>query len=125
MIIDSNSARIILTREIKIDIIDGKYKCISAYTIPKEPDMWKRCPNCKLIPLIWEYNNGRSTACGCGKSEYDHFSIVSESIMSYVSRNSGSIFGYKSDQLRINWNHWVDTGEELETHKWLREQDRW
>jgi hypothetical protein len=114
-----------LKREIKIDIIDGKYKCISAYKIPENVDMWLRCTNCNLIPLIWEFNNGRSTACGCGENQYNHFSIVSESIISYVTRHDGSALGYSSDQLRINWNHWVETGEELETHRGLREQNKW
>ena len=35
--------------------------------------MWLVCPNCNLKPLVWEFNNGRSTACGCGENEYNHF----------------------------------------------------
>ena len=65
-------------RDIKIDIINGKYKCISAYQIPDKIDEWLECPNCGLKPLVWEYNNGRSTGCGCGKNEYEHFSINSD-----------------------------------------------
>ena len=114
-----------LERDIKLDIIESKYKCISAYKIPDKPEEWLRCPNCNLIPLIWEYNNGRSTGCGCGKNEYDHFSIVSESIMSYVTRNNGSVLDYNTHKLKENWNHWVKTGEELETHKELRQQGKW
>ena len=55
---------------------------------------------------MWEFNNGRSTACGCGKNEYDHHSIHAESIMSYVTRNDGSALGYNTSELRMNWNQW-------------------
>jgi len=56
-----------LERDIKLDIVTGKYKCISAYKIPDKPDEWLDCTNCGLKPLVWEYNNGRSTGCGCEK----------------------------------------------------------
>ena len=112
-------------RDIKISIVEGKYKCISAYTIPKDIDEWLPCTNCGLRPLTWEFNNGSSTACGCGENEYTHFSIHTESIMSFVSRNNGSALHYKSNGLRYNWNHWVTTGEELESHSFLREKERW
>lgn len=87
-----------------------KYKAISAYKQVEKPYMWLPCPNCGLIPLIWEFNNGRSTACGCGKNEYDHFSIGAESIMSYVKRHGGSALGYYQDELMQNWNLWVKYG---------------
>ena len=114
-----------IERDIKLDIIAGKYKCISAYKIPDNPEEWLLCLKCNLTPLVWEYNNGRSTGCGCGENEYNHFSICSESIMSWVTRHGGSALNYDSYKLRNNWNHWVKTGEELETHKSLRELDRW
>jgi hypothetical protein len=114
-----------LERDIKIDIIQGKYKCISAYKIPNKPEEWLDCPNCGLKPLVWEFNNGRSTACGCGENIYRHFSIHSESIMSWVTRYNGSALDYDSDKLRKNWNHWVETGEELEKHEWLIEKRMW
>jgi hypothetical protein len=114
-----------LERDIKINIIEGKYKAISAYKIPDKPESWLNCPNCGLKPLIWEFDNGRSTACGCGENEYRHFSIHSESIRSHVERNSGSALHYDNDKLRKNWNHWVHYGEELESHEWLRERNRW
>lgn len=101
-----------IERDIKIDIISGKYKAISAYKIPNNPE-------------DWEFNNGRSTACGCGENQYRNFSIYSESIMSWVTRHNGSALDYDSDKLRKNWNHWVETGEELETHESLRELGRW
>jgi hypothetical protein len=119
----NNSLQVV--RDIKIDIINSKYKCISAYKIPHKVDEWLACPNCNLKPLVWEFNNGRSTGCGCGENEYNHFSINSESIMSHVTRHGGSALEYDSDKLRKNWNHWVETGEELETYKGLREEGRW
>lgn len=95
-------------RKIKINIIEGKYKAIDAYKIPKDPDSWYNCPNCNLKPLVWEFDNGRSTACGCGESIYRHFSIRAESIMD-VFRRENSFTNYESDQLRKNWNGWVES----------------
>ena len=115
----------IRTRDIKLDIILGKYKCISAYLIPRDHEGWLECPDCGLKPLVWEFNNGSSTACGCGRNEYDHHSIWSESIMSYVTRNGGSALGWDSDGLRKNWNHWVLTGEELCSRDFLIKNGRW
>ena len=114
-----------ITRDIKIDILLGKYKCISSYKIPKKPELWSNCPNCGLIPLVWEFDNGRATACGCGKNEYDHFSIWAESIMSHVKRNGGSALNYNSNKLMINWNHWVETGIELESREELLKEGKW
>ncbi len=114
-----------LERDIKIDIIQGKYKAISAYQIPKDVEDWLPCPNCGLRPLTWEFNNGRSTACGCGESEYNHFSIWAESIMSHVTRNGGSALNFESYRLRLNWNHWCETGEYLEPRELLLEQGKW
>lgn len=114
-----------LIRDIKISLVEDKYKCISAYKIPDKPEEWMTCPNCGLKPLIWEFNNGRSTACGCGENEYRHFSIHAESIMSWVTRHSGSALDYDSDKLKNNWNHWVQTGEELDTHSSLSEKGFW
>lgn len=114
-----------IIRKVKLDIIAGKYKCISAYKIPKDLLTWRKCPNCNLYPLVWEFNNGRSTGCGCGKNEYNHFSIVAESVMSHISRNSGSAEFYDVRELKRNWNHWVRTGEILETHKSLIDSGRY
>jgi len=114
-----------VVRDIKLDIIGGEYKCISAYKIPDKPYDWLNCPKCGLKPLVWEFNNGSSTGCGCGENEYNHFSINSESIMSYVTRNDGSALEYDSDKLRKNWNNWVETGEELETRKQLLAEGKW
>ena len=112
-------------RDIKIQRVLGKYKAISAYDIPKDFENWSNCPNCGLKPLIWKFNNGSSTACGCGRNEYDHFSIWSESIMSHITRNDGSALHYDNDKLRKNWNHWVETGEELEPREEILKLGRW
>ena len=45
--------------------------------------------------------------------------------MSYVHRSNGSVLDYDNDKLRKNWNHWVETGEELESREWLLKQDKW
>ena len=114
-----------IKRDIKLSILEGKYKCISAYELPNNFFNWEKCPNCNLYPLVWEFNNGSSTACGCGENQYRHFSIYAESIMSYVTRNNGSALNYDSHNLRKNWNHWVNTGEILESHEDLIKQNRW
>lgn len=114
-----------IQRDIKINIVLGKYKSISSYKIPSNPQNWLECPNCHLIPLIWTFNNGSSTACGCGENEYLNFSIWSESIMSHVTRNNGSALNYNSNKLMINWNHWVRTGEELEPREKLLSEGKW
>lgn len=102
-----------------------KYKCIDAYKKVEKPNLWLPCPKCNLIPLVWSYNNGNSTGCGCGENEYRHFSIHSESIMSYVTRNAGSALFYDSDKLRKNWNHWVKTGEVLDSFEELKSKGQW
>jgi hypothetical protein len=114
-----------IIRDIKIARLQNEYKCISSYEIPKDVHEWLPCRNCKLRPLIWEFNNGSSTACGCGEDEYRHFSIHAESIMSYVTRHNGSALNYPSDGLKKNWNKWVMTGECLVTHSELRRLGRW
>jgi hypothetical protein len=88
------------------------YKAIEAYKKVKDPQLWLCCKDCGLIPLIWEFNNGRSTACGCGDNEYQHHSIQAESIMSWVKRHNGSASGFISEELRMNWNQWVKTGQD-------------
>lgn len=112
-------------RDIKIDILHGKYKAISAYKIPNDVEEWLECPNCNLKPLTWEFNNGSSTACGCGENEYRHFSIHTESIMSYVTRNNGSALNYPNNGLKDNWNHWCETGEVRESFDELKSLGRW
>ena len=98
--------------KLKRDKIRSKYKATNAYKPIDDKDYynWKKCKDCGLKPLIWEFDNGRSTACGCGENIYKHHSISAESIMSYVTRNNGSALNYNSKELMINWNGWVEFG---------------
>jgi hypothetical protein len=97
------------------------YKCTGVYKPPTAWDEWLKCPNCKLQPLVWEFDNGSSTACGCGENNYNHFSIHSESVNSL----SKHISTYTMNRLRDNWNHWVQTGVVLFDIKKERENGRW
>ena len=45
--------------------------------------------------------------------------------MSWVKRNSGSVLHYDFDKLRINWNHWVESGQELEPREKLLQEGKW
>lgn len=79
---------------------------------PENPMEWLPCPRCGLRPLVWEFDNGRFTACGCGTDCYSHWSVRAESIMSVIKRsdNGKSAEVYDIDELKNNWNHWVRTG---------------
>lgn len=92
-----------------------KYKCIDAYEEPENPMEWLPCPRCGLRPLVWEFDNGRATACGCGTDCYRHWSVQAESIMSVIKRSDSghSAEAYDINELKNNWNHWVRTGEIL------------
>lgn len=120
----SDSWIIAIKRNVTIDRIEGKYKAISAYKIPTNIEYWQDCPDCGLKPLVWEFNNGSSTACGC-ENEYNHFSIWTESIMSHVKRNNGSALNYDSNKLCKNWNYWVSTGIETEPREKLLKEGKW
>lgn len=98
-------------------MIAEEYKCIDAYKKPEDPMEWLPCPRCGLRPLVWEFDNGRATACGCGTDCYSHWSVQAESIMSVIKRsdNGKSAEAYDIDELKNNWNHWVRTGEILFT----------
>ncbi len=85
------------------------YLCTNAYIKPKNQLEWDKCPKCDLRPLVWEFDNGRSTACGCGKSKYDHLRVEAESIGS-VYRRTGKTVEYKNDQLKYNWNKYCKSG---------------
>lgn len=102
---------------------DRKYLCTNAYEKVTNAEFWEVCPNCGLIPKVWEFDNGRKTACGCGKNKYSHFSIRAESILSVMknSENGQSMADYDEDDLRRNWNHWARTGEIL----WECKDNRW
>ena len=101
------------------------YRCADFYKPANNFSEWLACPKCGLKPLIWEFDNGRSTACGCGKDSYDHFTIRAESINSIVSRDNGSVRSFDPYELRDNWNHWCETGEVLFLHASERTDGRW
>lgn len=106
---------------------DWRYKAINAYKKVENPEDWECCPKCELIPKVWEFDNGRSTACGCGESKYNHHSIHAESIRSVMenSHNGTSMEEYNLDELRKNWNHWCNTGEVLFKAQPHRMDKRW
>lgn len=97
--------------ELKWSEFRKQYKCIDSYVKVDKPHIWSPCKNCGLIPLIQVYDNCRCTGCGCGEDKYNHFTIRAESINSYSNRNGGSLSGYNSDELRMNWNLWVRNGQ--------------
>ena len=108
---------------IKLGSTFRPYLCIDAYEVPK--GRWQDCPSCGLQPKVWVFNNGNSTACGCGTDQYNHFSIHSESILSVLKRCEGNTLEYNSDGLRNNWNHWCKTGNILFEHASKRTDGRW
>ena len=91
------------------------YKAISDYKEVDNPDDWLCCPICGVKPIVWEFDNGRSTACGCGENEYNHFSIHAESINSVIKHSENGMSSLKHDTkaLMTNWIHWVLTKEIL------------
>ena len=100
--------------------------CIDDYKDPPEKEEWDSCPRCGLRPKIWEFNNGSSTACGCGESRYDHWAIYSESIGSRLERNAKRTDSKLEGSLRNNWNHYCRTGEVLfEKPRGGRKDGRW
>ena len=106
---------------------DWRYTLIDSYKKVDNPQGWKLCPDCQMIPKIWEFNNGRSTGCGCGESRYTHLSIHAESVMSVISNSDTgkSAIDYDIYALQNNWNHWTVTGEEKFLHGSQRNDNRW
>ncbi len=101
-------------------------ECIDSYKKPEYPEQWECCPKCSLKPKVWCFDNGRSTACGCWESKYDHFSVRAESKMSVHNRTDGKkMTDYDIDELCKNWNHWCNTGEILFEHASKRDDGRW
>lgn len=88
-------------------------KLDSQYAEVKDHGSWHECPKCKLKPLVWIFNNGAQTRCGC-----DSLSIRAESFSSVYTR-TGKIYYENSqssmceDELKYNWNHYCETGEDL------------
>lgn len=70
---------------------------------------WKKCPKCKEIPRLWIFDNGKFAKCRC-RHRFEGAPVRSESILSFVKRNKGSLHGYDNNILRIKWNVWVMMG---------------
>ena len=106
---------------------DNRYLCTESYKVVDNPQKWELCDICELIPKIWQYDNGRRTACGCGVDIYSHFSISAESVMSVIKRseNGTSVVEYDVNSLRDNWNNWVKYREDLFQNKTTRKDGRW
>ncbi len=104
--------------------IHSFHYCIEAYEDVPENETCEKCPHCDLLPKVWKFDNGRSTACGCWNNKYQHFSIFAESIYS-VYKRCNNTFEYDFDGLRKNWNHWCKTGEILFEHAGKRTDGRW
>jgi hypothetical protein len=108
----------------KLYEIHKYYECINDYVLPDGD--WEKCPKCELKPKVWIFDNGRSTACGCWNTRYDHFSVFAESIMSVHKRTNGkNMTEHDLDGLRKNWNHWCKTGDILFEHASKRNDGRW
>lgn len=88
--------------------VNSDYTCIDAYVSPENIDDWMNCPCCGLKPLVWLFDNGRYTACGCANDEYHIFSVCAESINSVYWR-TGNTKEYNGDHLRLNWNEYCVT----------------
>lgn len=88
------------------------YCCADAYKPVDNPSEWLACPECGLKPLIWEFDNGRYTACGCGEDLYNHFTIRAESINSYLCRaRSTNWYDEYETELQDNWNTYCGTDD--------------
>lgn len=99
------------------------HNCIDAYKNPEGE--WLKCPCCGLYPKVWEFDNGRSTACGCWEDQYRHFSIHAESINSVHKRTGGTnMLEYDSGALRKNWNTWCETGKIVFEHTGKRDDGK-
>lgn len=105
--------------------VHSDYFCIDDYKDVPDTKHWVNCPCCGLKPKVWEFNNGRSTACGCWESEYDLFAVKAESIMSVYTRCNGNLTEYSSDQLRLNWNEYCATMISPCNHSDLRQEGMW
>ena len=100
------------------------HSCIDAYEDPPNLEQWDECPACKLKPKVWIFNNGNSTACGCARSTYDHFSVHAESIASVLKR-TGGFAKYCDGDLMNNWNTWCRDGVIVFEHAGKRNDGRW
>lgn len=86
----------------------GMYPPIEAYKYPENQEEWLHCPKCGFQPRVWEFDNGRSTHCGCSNNTYDHFSIKAKCFGDIIRENNGNASSYDSDELRKNWNNYCE-----------------
>jgi len=77
------------------------------YEIPKNEEDWLECPECKLKPRIWEFDNGRQATCVCGENLFSHKHLVTAKPIGEFVRETGGFEGYDRDELRKNWNLYV------------------
>lgn len=104
--------------------INSYINCIESYEKPRNNNNWLKCPRCKLKPLVWIFNNGASTACGCRNSMFDYFTVRSESIMSQYKR-TGFTKKCTEEELRKNWNFWVRTNQHVFKENQYSIDGRW
>lgn len=91
--------------------------CIDAYQPIEEVGAsrfkgeFDKCPTCDRQPRLWIFDNGVYAKCLCGEI-YGPPMACSESIMSVYTRGDDtSIAEYRSDDIRVAWNKYVETGE--------------
>ena len=84
-----------------------KYNSFDFYKKPDNKDEWLKCPECRLKPRVWEFDNGRSAHCVCGKDRYHHKHQISAKPIGDYVRESGGFAGYDKDDLRKNWNNYI------------------
>lgn len=84
-----------------------KYHSFDFYKEPKDKEEWLPCPECKLTPRVWIFDNGRYAHCVCGNNAYDHTHSVSAISILDVLRRDGNLTEYKEDELRDNWNTYI------------------
>ena len=114
--------------ERKNDIINTKWNqgwdLIDAFKPLESVKGWKKCKTCGKFPRVWEFNNGSFADCKCGQ-KYKDSGVRSESILSFITRNNGSALHYNGrEQLRENWNKYIETGlkTELPKEQWQFKQ---
>jgi hypothetical protein len=102
-------------------------ECIDSYKSPDDGKYWAKCIKCEQVPKVWEFDNGRYTACGCWESKYRHWSVCAESIGSVYTRiKKGEDTNYDFDGLRKNWNCYNESGEIIfDRSNGGREDGRW
>jgi len=84
-----------------------QYHSHDFYKVPDNQGDWSTCPDCKLKPRVWEFDNGRHAHCVCGKDRYNHTHEVSAKPIGEYVRETGGFVGYEDDDLRKKWNEYI------------------